>query len=51
MAEGATVLELLRKLGVNRETVLVRINGKVGPEEQPLRDGDRVEVFQIVTGG
>jgi thiamine biosynthesis protein ThiS len=51
VTEDTTVLELLGKLGVNRETVLVKVGGKVVPEEQPLKDGDRVEVFQIVSGG
>lgn len=50
-AEGTRVLDLLRELGVNRETVLVKVCGKVAPEEQPLKDGDRVEIFRIVTGG
>jgi sulfur carrier protein len=51
VVEGITIVDLLRELGVNRETVLVRLDGKVVPEEQPLRDGDRVDIFQVVTGG
>lgn len=49
--ENSTIFDLLKKLGVNREIVAVRVSGKVVPEEEPLKDGDRVDVFQIVTGG
>jgi len=51
LKQGATALDLLQKLGIGRETVIVRVNGRVSPEEEMLKAGDRVEVLKIVTGG
>jgi thiamine biosynthesis protein ThiS len=51
LADKSKVLDLLRELGINREVVAVKIGGKVVPEEETLKDGDRVEVFRIVSGG
>lgn len=51
LASGAKVLNLLNQLGQNRETVVVRLNGKIVPEEERLRGGDSVEILPIVTGG
>ena len=42
---------LLDQLGQNRETVVVRLNGKVVAEEERLADGDSVEILTVVTGG
>ncbi len=48
---GAHVLDILKQLGVGREVVAVRLDGKLVPEEEPLQDGSKVEIFRIVTGG
>lgn len=48
---GSTALDLLKKIGLNRETVIVRINGRISPEEERLKGGDSVEILKIVTGG
>ncbi|MFN4133924.1 MAG: MoaD/ThiS family protein [Candidatus Hadarchaeales archaeon] len=49
--KGAKILDLLRALRINRETVLVKVDGKITPEEEELRDGAEVTIFTIVTGG
>lgn len=48
---GSKLVDLLKENGINREVVLVKVSGKVVPEEEPLKEGDRVEIFRIVTGG
>ena len=45
------IADLLDQLGQNRETVVVRLNGKVVAEEEHLADGDSVEILRVVTGG
>ncbi len=47
----ATVAELLERLGQNRETVVVRLNGRIIAEEERLRSGDQLEILPVVTGG
>jgi sulfur carrier protein ThiS len=49
--EGARVLEVLEKLGINRETVVVFVDGRIAPEEGELRENSRVAILPIVTGG
>ncbi|MBI5253561.1 MAG: sulfur carrier protein ThiS [Euryarchaeota archaeon] len=51
VAEGSTVDELLEKLGINRETVLVRLNKEICTEEEKLKPGDTIEIIRAVTGG
>ena len=45
------IIDLLKLLGQNRETVVVRVNGKIITEEERLAGGDLVEILPIVTGG
>jgi sulfur carrier protein len=47
----SSLSELLRLVDRNRETVAVRLNGKIVAEEERLADGDLVEIIPIVTGG
>ena len=52
LPEGATAMAVLRHLGIHPgEVWVVRANKQVVPEDQPLRDGDDLEVFEPVGGG
>lgn len=51
VANGSTVDELLEKLGINRETVLVRRNKEICTEEEKLKPNDFIEILRAVTGG
>jgi sulfur carrier protein len=51
MEEGATVQDLLEKLGYDRESVLVRRGRRLVVEEERLSDGEELEVLRVVTGG
>ncbi len=46
-----TVSELLRKLGVQREEALVKVNGALVPEDSEVGGKDQVEVIKVVFGG
>jgi sulfur carrier protein len=48
---GTTVTHLLKELGINRETVLVRKNGKICVEDEKIREGDEVEIIKAISGG
>ena len=48
---SGSVSALLKKLGVLREEVVVRVNGKLVPETRELGPKDRVEVIKVVCGG
>ena len=54
-ADGCTVEELLRQLGISRERVAVELNAdivpKAGYERQLLSDGDKIEIVHFVGGG
>ncbi len=51
IAAGADVEGMLKQLGINRETVIVSVNGVIVPDQTPLRDNDSVEVLKVVSGG
>ncbi len=51
LRKGDRIDDLLEKLGINRETVLVRLNNKVCVEEEILREGDKVEIIKAISGG
>jgi len=49
--EGATILDLLKRYGILRETVVVFVNGRIVPEENSLEEGDEVVIHPIASGG
>ncbi|KXB04281.1 hypothetical protein AKJ48_03195 [candidate division MSBL1 archaeon SCGC-AAA261O19] len=51
LSEGARIIDLLEKTEFNTETVVVRQNGKIVPEEEQLEDGDELELIPVVSGG
>lgn len=55
LAEGASVAELVRELGLTSERVAVERNGRIVRRaehgETRLAEGDRVEVVTLVGGG
>jgi len=46
-----TVRDVLEKLDINLETVLVRVNGSIESEEHELKEGDEVEIIRVISGG
>ena len=51
MEFAGDVSALLRRLGVMREEVVVKVNGRLAPETRVLSSSDRVEVIKVVFGG
>ena len=46
-----TVEDLLRKLEINSETVVVRMNGKLVSKKEELKNGDFIELIKFVSSG
>ncbi len=49
--QGESVEDLLSQLSINRETVLVKVNGELTPETARLEKGDSVEILEVVSSG
>ena len=49
--DGSSIEDLLKKLGINRETVLTSRNGVISLEEEVLEEGDIVEIIPAISGG
>jgi len=45
------IKEFLEKVGENRESVIVKINGKIVTEFDYVSKGDKVELIKIASGG
>lgn len=48
---GTAVTHLLKELGINRETVLVRKNGEICVEDEEIKEGDEIEIIKAISGG
>lgn len=46
-----TAEQLLKKLNIRREEVVIKINGQLAPETSELSDSDNVEIIKVVFGG
>ncbi len=49
--EGKTVRNLLQMIEIPVETVVVKKNKAIIIEEEPLEDGDIIEVIRVIYGG
>ncbi len=45
------ISELIKKLAFSREEVLVRVNGKLVPEDAKINSKDNIEIIKVVFGG
>jgi sulfur carrier protein ThiS len=45
------ISSLLKELGLMREEVVVKVNGRLAPDTKTLSDMDKVEVIKVVFGG
>ena len=51
VADGATVGELIARLGLPDGPRVVLLNGRHADDDQPLSDGDRLAIFPPIAGG
>lgn len=49
--KGTTVLDLLKQIRVNPETVIVVRRGEVITEQESLKDKDKIELLSVISGG
>lgn len=51
LAFSGSVAQLLNKLNILREEVVIKINGKLAPETTKICRNDQVEIIKVVFGG
>ncbi len=55
LEDGLSLEELIKRLGVRKETVVAEVNRRIIQAEQrpecKLSDGDQIELIQFVGGG
>ena len=49
--ENTTIKDLLEQLDMPSEAVVVKKNNEIAMEEEPLEDGDIVEIIRVIYGG
>ena len=51
MDKNSEVRNVFEKMDVNPETVIVKKGGEIILEEEKLKDGDKLELIRVVSGG
>jgi thiamine biosynthesis protein ThiS len=51
LPEKATITTLLQHININPVEVVIAQNNNVVPEKTPLKDGDNIKIFSVVSGG
>lgn len=49
--ENITARDALKKIGIDPESVLITVNGKLVTDDFVLRQGDAVKLVAVVSGG
>ncbi len=50
-SKSGKISDMLKKLKIAREEVLVKVNGKLVPEDAEIGAKDKIEVIKVVFGG
>ncbi len=48
---NVTARDALKKLGIEPESVLIVVNGKLTTDDVLLKEGDKVKLVAVVSGG
>jgi sulfur carrier protein ThiS len=48
---GKTVKQLMKALKLNSENFVLSRNGEIVLEDEVLKDGDKVKLFPVISGG
>ena len=51
LRESSSVFDALAAVKINPETVLVKRNKQLIPHDQPLENGDVLELVTVISGG
>jgi sulfur carrier protein len=49
--ENMTARDALKKINIDPESVLITVNGKLVTDDAVLREGDRVKLVSVISGG
>ena len=49
--DNAKVIDVLKTVNINPETVLVKKDDEVVVEDERLKDNDEIELIKVVSGG
>jgi sulfur carrier protein len=49
--ENMTARDALKKINIDPESVLISVNGKLVTDDVVLREGDRVKLVAVISGG
>ena len=51
LENNALVIDLLKKLNINPDTVIVSRNNELILEEEKLNDNDEIKILSVISGG
>jgi len=51
VSHKGNLASLLKKLGVRREEVVVKVNGRLAPDTAEPEEKDTIEVIKVIFGG
>jgi sulfur carrier protein ThiS len=51
LEKNLTILELLEKLKINKETVIVALDGKITLEKEKIGNSKKIDILSVVSGG
>ncbi|MEA3229739.1 MAG: MoaD/ThiS family protein [archaeon] len=51
LSDSSKISDMLKKLSINTETVIVKVNGSIEPEDIRFKKDDNVEIIKIISGG
>ena len=49
--ESIRVSDILRRVGLDEFDVIVRLRGKVVMEDEVVKDGDVIEIYEVMSSG
>lgn len=49
--KGILVKDVLKEVGLNTESAIAKVNGRIVLEDDAVKDGDYVEIIPVVSGG
>jgi len=49
--ENIKVREILRRIGLDEFGVIVKLRNRIVMEDETIRDGDVLEVYEVMSGG
>ncbi len=48
---NSNVLDLLKKIKVNSESVIIKRGREIIPDTEKLKNNDKIEILRVVSGG